>query len=378
MLLIEVRVGRSLTAAVDTTTCTALADSPATSSCATTVKALRLPFVLLAGVQKALLLASIVSLLPAAQAVAVPAVAPILSVPVETVCTTKPVTEPSPSASFPAEVRSEKLISFSVSSVPPVILLMEVRVGRSLTAAVETTTCTALADSALESSSATTVKAFRLPLASAAGVQKALLVELIVSLLPATQAVAVPTDAPIFRVPVDTAFTTKPFTKPSLSASLPAVVRSEKLISFSVSSVPPVILLMEVRIGASLTAAVSTTTCTALADSAPTLSSATTVKALRLPLALLAGVQNALLLASMVSLLPAAQAVAVPAVAPILRVPVETAFTTKPVTEPSLSASLPAAVKSEKLISFSVSSVPPVILLIIVSVGLAFETASSS
>ena len=77
----------------------------------------------------------------------------------------------------------------------------------------------------------------------------------------------------------------------------------------------------------------------------------------------------------MVSFFPAANAVAVAELVPIFNVPVETTFTTKPVTVPSLSASLPAAVKSANVIVFSVSSVPPVIFKRLVIVGIAFGLA---
>ena len=93
--------------------------------------------------------------------------------------------------------------------------------------------------------------------------------------------------------------------------------------------------------GASLTAVTVTVTCTGEADCVPPLSSATAVKALRVPLKLAAGVQYAFLVESMVALVLAFQAVAEPALVPIFSVPVLIALTTKALTVPSMSVSLP-------------------------------------
>ena len=59
---------------------------------------------------------SMVSLVPAANAVAEPELAPIFRVPVPTLCTTKATTVPSLSASSPREASSAKVISASLSS----------------------------------------------------------------------------------------------------------------------------------------------------------------------------------------------------------------------------------------------------------------------
>ena len=58
----------------------------------------------------------------------------------------------------------------------------------------------------------------------------------------------------------------------------------------------------------------------------------------------------------MVSLLPTAKRVAAPALDPISRVPPSTLCTTKAVTVPSVSASLPLSASSANVISTSVSS----------------------
>ena len=159
------------------------------------------------------------------------------------------------------------------------------------------------------------------------------------------------------KEPVETALTTKELIVPSMSASLPAVCRS-------LNEMVAAAFLVEdftedknaVRVGASLIALTSTLACTAVADAAPELSVATAVKALSVPLALAAGVQNADLVASMVWLVVAFQAVAEPGLMPIFKVPLDTALTAKAVTEPSTSASLPAASKSLSKIVASASS----------------------
>ena len=69
-----------------------------------------------------------------------------------------------------------------------------------------------------------------------------------------------------------------------------------------------------------------------------------------------AGVQNALFVASIVSLVPAAKSVADPASAPIFSVPLLTDWTTNAVTVPSTSASSPCAARSANVISTCVSS----------------------
>ncbi len=78
-------------------------------------------------------MASIVSLVVVAYAVAAPDEVPIFRVPVVTAFTMNDVTELS-SASFPAVVRSAKEIAFSVSSVADVMLDIVVRVGATLAA----------------------------------------------------------------------------------------------------------------------------------------------------------------------------------------------------------------------------------------------------
>ena len=121
-------------------------------------------------------------------------------------------------------------------------------------------------------------------------------------------------------------------------------------------------LMPALRIGASCTAVTSTFTAMAATDTAPSASLATTVKALsawpalRVLLALAVGVQYARWVASIRSLLLAAQAVAAPALAPILSVPVLTAFTTMLVMLLSASASLPCTSSSVRVISTGVSS----------------------
>ena len=119
-----------------------------------------------------------------------------------------------------------------------------------------------------------------------------------------------------------------------------------------------------VPVGTSLTAATVTVAVIAEADSAPLLSLATAVKALSVPLALVAGVQYALLMVSTVALVLAFQAWALAAFAPIFRVPEATDLITKLVTVPSTSASSPWASRSLKVISTVVSS-------LVVSTGVA-------
>ncbi len=95
-------------------------------------------------------------------------------------------------------------------------------VGGSLTAATSTLTVMAVMEFTLSLSSASTVKAATFePFTSESGVQNALFVESITSIVPAAKALAAPDETPIFSVPLDTACTTNPSTVPSASASLP-------------------------------------------------------------------------------------------------------------------------------------------------------------
>ena len=91
-------------------------------------------------------------------------------------------------------------------------------------------------------------------------------------------------------------------------------------------------------------------------DSAPRLSFATTSNAFSVPLAAGGGLQNALLNASIVSLVPGAKGVADPPLRPIRSVPVITALTTKASTVPSTSASSPWALRAPSVMVTSVSS----------------------
>src|SRR5215211_6627778 len=160
------------------------------------------------------------------------------------------------------------------------------------------------------------------------------------SFVPAANAVAVPGLVPLRSVPLDTAFTTNAVTVPSTSASSPCAAISANVISTCVSSATvSTTAAIAVSVGASLTAVTLTCTGTGVADSSPPSSLATTVNAPSVPLASCAPVQYALLVASIVSLVPTANAVAVPALVPISNVPLDTAFTTNAVTVPSTSAS---------------------------------------
>ena len=94
----------------------------------------------------------------------------------------------------------------------------------------------------------------------------------------------------------------------------------------------------------------------AVDDSAPSLSLATAVKALSMPLASAAGVQYALYVASTIALVLAFQAVEFAELVPILSMPEVTDLITKAVTLPSTSASLPWAKRSARVISTAVSS----------------------
>ena len=97
------------------------------------MNALSVPLALATGVQKADFVPSMV-LFAVLQAVAVAAVAPIFSVPVDTALTTNEVTEPSTSASLPLLRSSAKEIETEVSSLVALTeLLKDVSVGRSLT-----------------------------------------------------------------------------------------------------------------------------------------------------------------------------------------------------------------------------------------------------
>ena len=124
----------------------------------------------------------------------------------------------------------------------------------------------------------------------------------------------------------------------------------------------------------SFTAVTATCTCTApVVDSAPLLSLATTVNAFSVPLASGAPVQYAWCVASTVSLVPAAHAVALPALVPISSVPLLTAVTTNAVTVPSTSASLPCATMSANVIVACASSLTvATVEAIAVSVGASF------
>ena len=158
----------------------------------------------------------------------------------------------------------------------------------------------------------------------------------------------------------------------SMSASVNTVLMAVAA-SFSVyGSVDPL-----TSVGASFTAATLSCTCTGEADSAPTLSLATTVKAFSVPLTLLAGVQKALRVASTTSLVPAAQAVAPAAVAPINSVPVLTALTMKALTVPSASASLPcAAISAKVMVAWLSSATVFTAAAMVVSVGVSLTAAT--
>ena len=108
----------------------------------------------------------------------------------------------------------------------------------------------------------------------------------------------------------------------------------------------------------SLTSVTSTFAVTLPTDSSPSLSLATTSKALLpAPKSFKAGVQYALFEASIVSFAPAAQSTAVPALAPIFNVVLAaTDLTTKASTVPSTSAASLAPKSTAKVISTSVSS----------------------
>ena len=114
--------------------------------------------------------------------------------------------------------------------------------------------------------------------------------------------------------------------------------------------------ITDLNTGASLTAVTLTVAVIAVVDSAPSLSLATAVKALSKPLASEAGVQYALLIASTLALVLAFQAVAFAELVPILSMPEVTDLTTKAVTLPSTSDSLPWAKRSARVISTAVSS----------------------
>ena len=93
----------------------------------------------------------------------------------------------------------------------------------------------AVADSAPELSLAVAVNALSVPLAFAAGIQNADLVASI-TLFVVLHGVAAPGLIPIFKVPLETALTTKAVMEPSVSASFPAAIKSLREIATSASS----------------------------------------------------------------------------------------------------------------------------------------------
>ena len=106
------------------------------------------------------------------QAVAVPALVPINNVPVLTALITKASTVPSTSASLPCVCKLAKVIAIWLSSLPvATVEAKAVKVGASFTDVTLTVACTAVADSNPPLSLATAVKALRVPLAFATGVQ---------------------------------------------------------------------------------------------------------------------------------------------------------------------------------------------------------------
>ena len=118
------------------------------------------------------------------------------------------------------------------------------------------------------------------------------------------------------------------------------------LLAVGTSSAMARSVVLLTNVGRSLTAVTATCTPTLLPDTAPSASRATTEKAVSVPLALAAGVHTASLPVVTKSLLPMAQAAP-----PMVKLPLLTCLTTKPVTVPAVlsafrSDSLPLAISS--------------------------------
>ena len=126
------------------------------------------------------------------------------------------------------------------------------------------------------------------------------------------------------------------------------------------SSVAAISSLNELSAGGSLMSLTVTSAAIGIADNAPSSSRASTEKAscvLSVGVFISAsGVQYALFDASIVSLPVTEKGVAVADVAPIVSVPELTAVTTKALTTPSMSVSLPLVSRSLSVIATSVSS----------------------
>ena len=149
-----------------------------------------------------------------------------------------------------------------------------------------------------------------------------------------------------------------------LPASTSAKVAALKSTLPAVSSVTVMLVGNPIMDGGSLTAVTSTGTEIAVEESSPRSSFAFTVKAFKLPLLLAGGVHFAALLPSIVLLFLLSHAFD-----PIVKVPPDTPSTTKALTVPSTSASLPQPIKSLEAIVIEVSSLVVAVVVKPVKVG---------